>query len=109
MADYAHNGDEATVIDRSATGKRFLFTVLFVIVVRLVEAVLAFVVLYELVYTLITKRPPNTRVTRFAHRILCYGFDIGQYITCNKNQRSFPFDDFPIGTEPIDLSSAATP
>ena len=34
---------------------------------------------------------------RFAHRILCYGFDIGQYITCNKNQRPFPFEDFPIG------------
>ena len=54
MADYAHNGDETIVIDRSATGKRFLFTVLFVIVIRLVEAVLAFVVLYELVYTLIS-------------------------------------------------------
>ncbi|MEO2050112.1 MAG: DUF4389 domain-containing protein [Pirellulales bacterium] len=109
MADYTLHGDEAIVIDRIATAKRFLFTVLFVIVVRLLEAVLAFVVLYELIYTLITKRSPNARVTRFAHRILCYGFDIGQYITCNKNQRPFPFEDLPIGIEPIDPSSAATP
>jgi hypothetical protein len=109
MADYAHHGDEAIVIDRSTTGKKFLFTVFFVVVVRLVEAVLAFVVFYELAYTLITKRPPNNRVTRFAQRILCYGLDIGQYLTYNKNQRPFPFDDFQIGTDPIDLNSAATP
>ena len=107
MTDYACNGDEATAIGRSATGKRFLFTVLFVVVVRLIEAVLALVVLYELGYTLITKRPPRTRVTRFAHRIVRYVYDIGQYITYNKSQRPFPFDNFPIG-EPIDLNSAAT-
>ena len=75
--------------------------------IGLIEAVLAFVVLFELVYTLITKRSPNSRVARFAHRILRYGFDIGEYMTCNKDQLPFPFDDLPNGTEPIDLSSAA--
>ena len=108
MAGDTHNGDDATVIDRSATGKRILFTILFVIVVRLIEAVLALVVFFELVYSLITKRPPNPRVTRFAHRILRYGFTIGQYITYNTDQLPFPFDDLPNGTEPIDLSSAPT-
>ena len=103
MADDAHNGDDATVIDRSATGKRILFTILFACVIRLIEAVLAFVVLFQLIYSLITKRPPNTRVTRFANRILCYAFDIGRYITCNKDQLPFPFDDLPNGSEPIDI------
>ena len=78
MADNVHNGDDRAVIDRTTTGKRVLFTIVFVIIVRLLEVVLAFVVLFELVYSLVTRRPPNPRVTRFAHRILRYAFEIGQ-------------------------------
>ncbi len=109
MADNAHNGDDRAVIDRTTTGKRLLFTIVFVIIVELIEVVLAFVVLFELVYSLVTRRPPNPRVTRFAHRILRYGFDIGQYVTCNTDHLPFPFEELPNGTEPIDLSPAATP
>ena len=108
MADDTPTHDDTTVIDRSVTGKRILLTLLFVIIVRLLEAVIAVVVLFELGYSLITKRPPSTRVTSFAQRMLRYGFDIGQYMICNKDQPPFPFDDLPNGTEPLDLSSAAT-
>lgn len=108
MSDSVHHGEEPTLIDRGATGKRILFTIFFALVIRLLEAVLAFVVLFELVYSLITRRPPSARVTRFAHRMLRYGFDVGQYVTCNKNELPFPFDDLPNGIEPINASSAAT-
>ncbi len=109
MADDVHNGDDVAVIDRTTTVTRFLFTLIFVIIIRLIEFVLAFVVLFELVYSLVTQRPPNPRVTRFAHRILRYAFEIGQYITCNSDHRPYPFNELPNGTEPINYSPAATP
>ena len=107
MSDDASAGDETTVVDRSTTGKRILFTVVFFVIARLIEGVLAAVVLYELVYSLITKQPPNVRVTRFASRLLRYGLEIGQYLTGISNQRPFPFNDFTIVAD--DLNAATTP
>ncbi len=109
MADDVHNGDDVAVIDHMTTGKRFLFTLVFVIILYLIGVVLAFVVLFELVYSLVTRRPPNPRVTRFADRVLRYAFEIGQYMTCNTDHRPFPFEELPSGTEPINYSPAATP
>ena len=103
-----HPADKPTLIDRGTTGKRVLLTLFFFFVIALLEAVLAFVVLFELAYSLITQRPPTARVTRFAHRILRYGFDVGQYVTYNKNELPFPFDDLPNGVEPSNAASAAT-
>jgi hypothetical protein len=99
MIDVANDGDDATAVDRSTTGKRILFSLFFAIVVRLLEVMLAIVVLFELAYSLITKRVPHTRVTRFANRVLGYAYDVGEYVTCNKNQPPFPFDDLPDGLE----------
>jgi hypothetical protein len=108
MADKDFNDGDATLIDRTETGKRFLLTLFFAIVVRLLEVVLVVAVLFELAFTLITRRPPNDRVTRFAHRILCYAFEVGQYMTYNKEELPFPFEELPNGTEPMDMGSAAT-
>ncbi len=93
---------EATVISRGTSGKRVLFTILFIVIARLVTAVLLFVILFELLFAFITKQPPSERVTRFAHRMVRYGYEIGQYITYNEEQMPFPFDDFPNGPEPVD-------
>jgi len=106
MSEYALDGDEAAVIDRSTTGKRILFTVVFVVIARLIEGVLAVVVLYQLVYSLITKQPPAARVSRFANRLIRYGFEIGQYLTWNRDDRPFPFNEFP--TVADDLNAAPT-
>ena len=107
MATDANHVDNALVLDRAATARRILITILFAIVVRLIEAVLVLVILFELIASLITRRPPNPRITRFARRILRYGFDIGRYVTFNKDQAPFPFDDLPNGTEPINGGSPA--
>ena len=105
MSEYTVDDAEVTIIDRSDTGKRFLFTVVFAVIARLIEGVLAVVILYQLVYSLITKQPPNGRVTRFADRLLRYGFEVGQYVTWNKPEKPFPFNDFPIVAD--DLNPAA--
>ncbi len=109
MADIDYNGDDDAVIDRTTTVIRFLYTFVFMIIVRLIEIVLAFVVLFELVYSLVTRLPPNPWVTRFAHRILRYAFAVGQYVTYNTDRLPFPFEELPNGTEPINLSPAAPP
>ena len=84
-----------------------VLTKVFFVIARLMEGVLAVVVLYQLVYSLITKQPPAVRVTRFANRLIRYGFEIGQYLTWNRDERPFPFNEFP--TVADDLNTAPTP
>jgi len=59
-------------IERKDTAIRLLYTLFFVVVVRVVEVVLGIVVLLNLVFTLITKRPPSESVRRFANRTISY-------------------------------------
>ncbi len=99
MPDSTVQPDQVALIARGATGKRILFTLLFILIVRVVESVLAIVILFELAYCLITKRVPSDRVVRLADRLVRYGYQIGQYLTYNKVQPPFPFDDFPNGDE----------
>ncbi len=49
-----------------------LLTILFVLIVRVVDSVLAIVVLFELAYSLITERAPSDRVVRWADRVVRY-------------------------------------
>ena len=81
---------QTPVIDRSTTGKRILFTLVFAVIGRLIEGVLAFVAVYQLLYTLITKRPPKAIVTRFANRLLGYAMEIGRYVPWNSPEKTFP-------------------
>ncbi len=99
--------DETALIGRGTTGKRVLFTILFMIIFRLVEVVLSLVILFELLFALITQKPPSERVARFAHRIVLYGYEIGQYVTYNKEQEPFPFDEFPIESEQAEVQESA--
>ena len=86
---------EPALISRRATAKRVLITILFVLIHRVVALLLAVVILFELVFTLITRHTPDDRVVRFAHRVVRYRYEIGEYLTYNKTQPPFPFDDFP--------------
>ena len=88
MAEHAHPSDDVNVIDRSTTGKRLLYTIVFAFIAR---------------------RRPHPRVTRFAHRLLRYGFVVGQYATYNTDDLPFPFDELPNGAEHVDINSAVTP
>ena len=109
MSENTNESDEAASISRDVTGKRILFTILFVLVVRGVEVVLAIVIVFELAFSLITRRRPSDRVTRFADRVVQYTFQIGQYLTYNRTEPPFPFDDFPDSQEPerADVGSPA--
>ena len=92
---------ENTQIDRKDTIIRILLTLLFVVIVaRVIEAMLAMVIIFELAYALLTRRPPGERVKRFANRTLSYLYRITRFLTYNEPELPFPFADFPSEVEP---------
>jgi hypothetical protein len=100
------NGAE---IERKDTAIRLVYTLFFVLVVQVVEAVLGVVVLFSLVFTLITKRPPNESVKRFANRTISYLYHTLRYATYNETIPPFPFAEFPQEVEPVAPESGARP
>jgi hypothetical protein len=91
-------------IERQETGMRIVLTVLFMLIVRVVEIVLGAIVLFQLVFTLITKRAPGERVVRFANRIIAYVMQLLRYLTYQDDQRPFPFSDFPADPSAADTT-----
>ncbi len=82
-------------VDRLDTGLRVLLTLLFFVIVRVVEAVLAVVIVFGLLYTLITQQEPAPAVKRFSERVLAYAVQIVRYLSYNGEDAPFPFRDFP--------------
>jgi len=112
MTDSTAHSDQAPLVTRGATGKRILYTILFILIIRVVEAVLAILILFELAFSLITEHAPSDRLRRFGDRVVKYGTQIGRFLTYNRVQPPFPFDDFPNGDEREDAgvgSPAAAP
>jgi hypothetical protein len=96
-------------IERKDTAIRLVYTLFFVVIVRVVEAVLGVVVVFSLVFTFITKRPPRESVKRFANRTISYLYHILRYATYNETLPPFPFAEFPSEVEPVTPESSAHP
>ena len=86
-------------IDRKETGIRILLTVLFALVASVIETVLSLVVVFGLLWALLTKRPPGPPLLAFANRIVTYRYRIGRYLTYNESLVPFPFSEFPESLE----------
>jgi hypothetical protein len=82
-------------IERAQTGIRALLSLLFIVVVRVAEAVLLVVVVFELGFALVTRRPPSPAVRAFALRVLDYAVEVVRYLTYNDDEPPFPFRDLP--------------
>jgi hypothetical protein len=82
-------------IERSETGIRVLFTLLFILVIHAIEVVLGVVVFFGLVFALITRTEPPRQVRDFADRVIRYTVEVVSYLTYNRDSAPFPFDDFP--------------
>lgn len=91
---------EGEPIERSDTGIRILLTLLFVIVTRVIETVLLVVILFELAFTLVTRRYPGASVRHFANRVISYFYRIARYLTYNEDEAPFPFRELPPEVEP---------
>ncbi len=86
-------------VDRADTGIRIALTLLFVLIAAMIESVLSVIVVFELLWTLITKQAPSPRVRELANRIVAYYYRIGRYLTYNESRLPFPFTDFPRALE----------
>ena len=82
-------------IDRKDTGIRILLTILFALIVGVIDAALGLIILFALLWALITKQPPGVGVRALANRIIAYYYRIGRYLTYNESLVPFPFSDFP--------------
>lgn len=93
---YAYEEED---VERGQTGIRMLLTVLFALIASVLEGALGLIVVFSLLWTLVTKRPPSPRLREFANRIIAYYYRIGRYLTYNESRVPFPFDDFPAALE----------
>jgi hypothetical protein len=86
-------------IERSETGIRVLYTLLFILVIHAIEVVLGVVVLFDLIFTLVTRSEPPGDVRDFSERVVRYAVQVVSYITYNRDTPPFPFDSFPPARE----------
>ena len=87
-------------IPRRETAHRIALTLLFALIAQAVRTLLGLIVAFELIFTLVTRRPPGVRVRAFANRITTYYYRVLRYLTYSESQVPFPFSDFPEPLEP---------
>ena len=90
-----HELAELEPIDRVETGVRALKTVLFYVVTQVIQFVLVVVVLFDLLYALITGQDPSQGLRSFSQRVIDYWVEIARYLTYLNDEAPFPFRDFP--------------
>jgi len=86
---------ERTEIERTDTGLRTLYSLLFWLIAGVLEAVLGILIVFNLLYTLVTGQLPPERLREFGNRIIAYFYRIGRYLTYNESALPFPFSEFP--------------
>jgi hypothetical protein len=76
------------------TWERFLYMILFAIVLGVVKVVLFAVILLQVILTLFT-RSQNERTTKFGGQLGLYACQIFHFLTYYSESRPFPFSDWP--------------
>jgi len=84
---------------RGQIGIRFLFSLLFLIVLEILKLVIQVTVLFQFVYLLIT-RTYSEPLRAFSNKVATYAYKIVRYTTLNENVRPFPMTEFPRDMEP---------
>lgn len=87
-------------IEREDAALRAVFTLLFFGIFSVLETVLSVIVVFQLLYTLISKQVPSPRVQEFANQLVAYFYQILRYVTHTQAEKPFPFSDFPLALEP---------
>lgn len=87
--------------ERKDTGIRILLSLLYWVILEVVKTALVVLVIFEITYTLITKKPPSEGVRTFANRALSYHYRMLRYVTYNEPYRPFPLADFPPEVESL--------
>jgi len=100
--DYEEGG-----IERTDTAFRMLYSLLFALVISVLETVVGVLVIFQLLYTLIAKHEPSRRVSDLGNRLATYFYRMLRYLTYNSDDLPFPFSDFPEALEAPNAEAAA--
>ncbi len=99
---------ERTEIERTDTGLRVLYSLLFWLIAGALEAVLGLLIVFDLLYTLVTGQLPPERLRELGNRISAYFYRIGRYLSYNESALPFPFSEFPAEIEAPCATDAET-
>lgn len=78
---------------------RFLYTLLFALVLEVVKTVVMLTTFFQYLYLFINKTHSEP-VRKFANQAAAFGYRVMRYLTLNDNSRPFPFQEFPAELEP---------
>jgi hypothetical protein len=88
------NTIEESKASRKQIGIRFLYTLLYLIVLEVLKVVVQVTVVLQFIYLLITQNYSQPLRT-FSNKLAAYAYRLMRYATLNENVRPFPFNDFP--------------
>jgi hypothetical protein len=94
-AEFSEHFADEDELDRVETLIRILYSLLFFLIIQVIEAALAVIVFFQLIFALVTNSTPNPAVNTFARRVIEYAYQIAHYLTYNRDQPPFPFDELP--------------
>lgn len=83
-------------IKRTSTWLRGLYIVMFAIFIYLAQIVIAAVVVFQFLHTLLTGKP-NPRLQTFGQSLSTYAYQILAYLSYNSDDRPYPFSAWPRG------------
>jgi len=81
-------------IPRVKIGVRLIFTLLFLIILSIMQFIIQMITLIQYVVLLIT-RSYSEPLRSFSNKAASYVYRLIRYITLNENTRPFPFAEFP--------------
>jgi len=83
---------------RKQIGIRFLYTLLYLVVLEVLKVVVQISVILQFIYLLITQKYSEP-LRNFSNKLAAYAYRVMRYATLNENFRPFPFNDFPTEME----------
>ena len=79
---------------RKQIGIRFLYTLLYLIVLEAIKIIVQITAILQFLYLLITQKYSEP-LRNFSNKLAAYAYRVVRYATLNENFRPFPFNDFP--------------
>lgn len=105
--DWTTDG-ERVAVHRSDVLVRIVYSLLFAAIVGLLDTLMAVIVVFQLLFSLVTESLPSARLQRFANALIAYYYQVFRYLTHNDSVIPFPFSDLPDPLEPT-RAAYATP
>jgi hypothetical protein len=81
-------------IPRAKIGLRLMYTILFVVILSVMNFIIQLIALMQFVILLLTKNYSEP-LRSFSNKAAAYVYRLIRYVTLNDNSKPFPFVDFP--------------